>query len=254
MQLSGKVAVVTGAASGIGKAIAVRFAREGASVILADVTEDPREEGEKTLDVIDQSGGEAIFVHTDVSSWDQVDNLVTRAVRAYGRLDVMVNNAAIDTGKPILETPETDWDRVMGVNLKGVFFGCKRAISQMLQQEPRGETRGRIINITSQHGMIAAPNNFVYGVSKSGVVYMTRQIARDYADQHIICNAVAPGRILIGKPVMEADPLDYAESRTPMPRLGRPEDVASACVFLASDDATYITGINLLVDGGWMAS
>jgi NAD(P)-dependent dehydrogenase (short-subunit alcohol dehydrogenase family) len=143
----------------------------------------------------------------------------------------------------------------MAVNLTGMFFGCKRAVQQMLTQEPRGEARGRIVNISSQHGMIAAPRDCPYGVSKAGAAYITRQIAVDFAKDLIICNAVAPGKIVTGKPAVDSDParLEYARRRTPWPRLGEPRDVAAAALFLSSDMATYITGSNLMVDGGWMA-
>jgi len=253
MRLKDKVTIVTGAASGIGKAIAVKFAAEGAAVVIADVTETPREGGPTTMQEIAALGGTAMSMPTDVSKWQEVDDLVAATVREFGKLDVMVNNAAVGTSQALLETTEHDWDHVMGVNLKGVFFGCKRAIQQMLTQEVRAEARGRIINISSQHGMICAQQNFAYGVSKSGVVYLTRQVAVDYAKDFIVCNAVAPGRIITGKPLTDRDSLEYSQSRTPMPRLGRPGDVAAAAVFLASDEATFITGINLMVDGGWMA-
>ena len=185
-----------------------------------------------------------------------MDRLVTNTVARHGRLDVMVNDAAISLGKPMLETTEEDWERVMAVNLKGVYFGCKRAVQQMLTQDVRAEARGRIVNISSQHGMVGAPEDFAYGVSKAGVVYMTRQIATDYAKDYIVCNAVAPGKIVTGKGGVAMEPrwIEYSERRTPMPRLGRPDDVARAVLFLASDEATYINGENLLVDGGWMAS
>ena len=171
----------------------------------------------------------------------------------------MVNNAAISTGQRLTETGEADWDRVMAVNLKCVFFGCKRAVQQMLTQDAHGspgnEVRGRIVNISSQHGMISSPDDLAYGVSKAGVVYITRQIACDYAKEGIVCNAVAPGKILTGKggKAIEPETLDYARRRTPLPRLGRPEDVAAAAAYLASDEASYMTGVNLMVDGGWMA-
>ena len=154
------------------------------------------------------------------------------------------------------ETPEEQWDMVMDVNLKGAYFCSKRAIQQMLLQDILYESRGRIVNISSQHGMISAPSDFAYGVSKAGVVYMTRQIAADYASDNIICNAVAPGKILTGAPAIDvsAEGLAYSNYRTPMPRLGKPDDVASAAVFLASDEASYMTGVNLMVDGGWTAA
>lgn len=221
--------------------------------MVADITTAVKEGGESTADYINSRGGTAEYLKTDVSQWSEIDALVSRAVEKFGSLDIMVNNAAIGVDKPLLETSEADWDRVMAINTKGVFFGCKRAIQQMLTQEMVGEARGRIINISSQHGMVCAPGNFAYGVGKSAVVYMTRQIAVDYAKDYIICNGVAPGRVLTGKPLSAADPLDYSKNRTPMPRLGKPEDIANAALFLASDEATYIAGVNLMVDGGWMA-
>lgn len=256
MRLENRVAIVTGAASGIGRAIALKYAGEGATVVLADVREDPREGGAKTVELIAEQGGKAHFIHADVSKWDDVDTLVSQTVATFGKLDVMVNNAAISPNKPLLETTEDIWRQTLDINLTGVFFGCKRAIQQMLTQEVVADARGRIVNISSQHGMISSPGNFAYGVTKSGIVYMTRQIAADYAKQHIICNAVAPGKIVTGKSGAAAsqEALEYSYARTPMPRLGKPQDVANAALFLASDEATYITGVNLMVDGGWMAS
>jgi glucose 1-dehydrogenase len=253
--LADKVAIVTGASSGIGRAIALRYATEGAAVVLADLREDPIEGGEPTLDLIRRAGGKSFSEPVDVARWEDIDRLVGETVRRYGRLDVMVNNAATYSSTALTETTEAEWNRVLAVNLTGVFFGCKRAVQQMLTQEPRNEVRGRIVNISSQHGMVAAPGDIAYGVGKAGDAYITRQIAVDYAKYLIVCNAVAPGKIITGKPGAAMDPerLDYARRRTPWPRLGRPEDVASAALFLASDLATYITGINLLVDGGWMA-
>ncbi|MEX2355730.1 MAG: SDR family oxidoreductase [Thermaerobacterales bacterium] len=252
-RLQDRIAIITGGASGIGKAIALRFAGQGAAVVVADLITEPKEGGKETVAEITENGGRALFMKADVSRWDDVDAVVSETVKQFGRLDIMVNNAAIGVGRPLVDTTEDDWDRVMGVNAKGVFFGCKRAVQQMLTQDVRGEARGRIVNISSQHGMIAAPGNFAYGVGKSSVVYMSRQIAADYAKDYIICNAVAPGRILTGKPLSSPDSLAYSHSRTPMPRLGKSSDVANAALFLASDEATYVTGINLMVDGGWMA-
>jgi glucose 1-dehydrogenase len=255
-RLRGRVAIVTGSASGIGRAIAIRLADEGASVVVSDVRADPREGGEPTEQLIAQRGGTCIRLDADASCWDEIDRLVTDAVEHFGRLDVMVNNAAIagPASKPLLETTQADWDEIMNVNLRGVFLCCKRAIAEMIEQEPIGEVRGRVINISSQHGMVGSPGHVAYSASKGGVVNLTRQLAVDYARRSILVNAVAPGKIMTGSPE-QADPerTAYAEARTPFPRLGRPDDVAGAVVFLASDDSLYISGTNLLVDGGWMA-
>jgi len=256
MRLEGKTAVITGGASGIGRAIAILFAEEGANVVIGDLTTEVREGGEPTHEVINGAGGQALFEICDVSAWADVDALVSLAVARFRSLDIMVNNAAtLGGGTKLLDTTEEDWDRVMAINAKGVFFGCKRAVQQMLTQPVRGDARGRIVNISSQHGMVCAPGKIAYGTGKAAAVYITRQVAVDYAEDHIICNAVAPGRVLTGKPLdgPGADPLEYSRMRTPMPRLGKPGDVASAALFLASDEATYITGHNLMVDGGWMA-
>lgn len=225
-------------------------------MLLADIVREPRGGGAPTLDVIHKAGGEADFLSTDVSLWDDICRAVDHVVQRNGRLDIIVNNAAIGDGGRLTETTQEVWDRTMAVNLTGVFMGCKAAARQMLTQELRGEVRGRIVNISSQHGMIASPNHIAYGVSKAGVVYMTRQIAADYAKDGIVCNAVAPGKILtdMGGHVPTKAQQAYSHSRTPWPRLGQPEDVASAALFLASPEATYITGENLMVDGGWMAS
>jgi NAD(P)-dependent dehydrogenase (short-subunit alcohol dehydrogenase family) len=253
-RLEGRSAIVTGSASGIGRAIARRFAAEGASVVLADPRETPIEGGEPTEALIAAEGGRCLSVPTDVSDEAAVEALVARAVAAYGRLDIIVNNAAISDGRALLDVDSDSWDRVMAVNLKGVMFCCRAAARQMLTQEPLpgDEARGRIVNLSSQHGMVCSPSELAYGITKAGVAYMTRQIAVDYAEQGLVCNAVAPGKILTGRPD-GLENLDYSKSRTPMPRLGRPEDIANAAVFLASAEASYMTGHNLLVDGGWMA-
>lgn len=255
-RLAGKIAIVTGGASGIGRAIAEAFAQEGATVVIADVTEAVREGGTPTHERLRTAGFPVEFVKTDVSDETEAEAVVRHASERYGRLDILVNDAAIGLGKPLLETSLDEWNRVIAVNLTGVFLMCRAAVRQMLRQEANGETRGRIVNISSQHGMIAAPEDIAYGTSKSGVVYITRQIAADYAKDLIVCNAVAPGKILTGKSGRAVEPrwIDYSTSRTPMPRLGKPEDVARATLFLASDEATYLTGVNLMVDGGWMAA
>jgi len=262
-RLHNKTAIVTGAGYGIGRAIALRFAAEGAQVLLADISETPPDDGATTLDLLRDAGCSANYLRTDVSVWEEVQAAIDHVVARHGRLDIIVNNAGIGTAGRLTETSEEDWDRTLSVNLKGVFFGCKAAALQMLKQDPHAGVRGRIVNISSQHGMVAAPGSLAYGVSKAGIVYLTRQVAADYAEDGIVCNAVAPGKILsggadssvtgMGGAMASDDQLALARSRTPWPRLGLPEDVASAALFLASDDATFITGENLMVDGGWMA-
>ena len=180
-RLAGKVAIVTGGASGIGRAIAQVFAEEGATVVIADVTEVVREGGTPTHKLLSAAGFPVEFVKTDVSAEPEAEAVVRHAAERHGRLDILVNDAAIGLGKPLLATSRQEWDRVLAVNLTGVFLMCRAAVRQMLRQEPRSETRGRIVNISSQHGMIAAPEDIAYGTSKSGVVYITRQIAADYA-------------------------------------------------------------------------
>jgi glucose 1-dehydrogenase len=250
------VAVVTGSASGIGRAIAVRFAEEGAHVVVSDVRPDPREGGDPTETVISQGGGSCVRIDADASRWEDIDRLVSGAVERFGRLDVMVNNAAIAGrhSKPLLETTEEDWDAIMAVNLRGVFLCCKRAIGEMLRQEPIAEVRGRVINISSQHGMVGSPGHVAYSTSKGGVINLTHQLAVDYGRDGIVVNAVAPGKILTGSPEqVNKQAIAYSHARTPFSRLGRPSDVAGAAAFLASDDSLYVSGTNLLVDGGWMA-
>jgi glucose 1-dehydrogenase len=255
-RLQDRVAVVTGSASGIGRAIALRLAAEGAAVVVSDVRRTPREGGEPTEALIEHTGAACMRTDANVSRWSDVDRLVTATVRRFGRLDVIVNNAGIAgaASKPLLDTTEADWDAIMAVNLRGVFLCCKRAIAQMLAQDPIGEVRGRVINISSQHGMVGPPGHVAYAASKGAVVNLTRQLAVDYGRHGILVNAVAPGKILTGSPE-QADPdvLAYSHQRTPFWRLGRPADVAGAVAFLASDDALYVSGTNLLVDGGWMA-
>ena len=184
--LTDKTAIVTGASSGIGRAIAVRFAAAGARVVMADITETAIDGGAATGTLIAEAGGTAVFRRTDVAVWADVDGLVTDTVARFGRLDIMVNNAATYAGTALLETTAEQWARVMGVNLTGLFHGCKRAVRQMIGQEPRAEVRGRIINLGSQQGIVAAPGDCAYGVSKAGAIYLTKQIASDYRLQHAL--------------------------------------------------------------------
>lgn len=255
-RMAGRVCIVTGAASGIGRAIARTLAAQGATVVVADVTTAVIEGGEPTAAVIAAEGGQAVFLPTDVARTDQVDALVAQTVARFGRLDVLVNNACIRHARPLLELDEADWQRVLDVNLSGVYRCCRAAVRQMVTQPLVDEVRGRIVNLSSQHGIIAAPGDLAYGTSKAAIAYLTRQVAADYAAQQIVCNAVAPGKIQTGAGGRAVDPvvMERAERRTPWPRLGRPDDVARAVLFLASSDARFVTGAELMVDGGWMAA
>src|SRR6266700_8251014 len=213
-------AVVTGSSSGIGRAIAARLAGEGFWVLLADVRRDPSTGGEPTDDLIRASGGDCEYLAADVADRQDCDRLVTRAVAHAGRLDVLVNNAALAGrhSRPLLGTEDDDFDAIMAVNLRGPFMLCRAAVRQMLTQPPRGDARGRIVNITSQHGMVGAPGHFAYAVSKGGLVQLTRQIAVEHASDGIMCNAVAPGKIVTGTPgdlSQSADTSAYVRSRTP---------------------------------------
>ena len=253
-----RCAIVTGSSSGIGRAVAQRLAADGFAILLADVRREPLTGGEPTDDVIARDGGTCEFVATDVARRKDCERLVALAAERHGSLDVLVNNAARAGAhsKPLLETEDADWDAIMSVNLRGPYMLCQAAIRQMLRQPPRGDARGRIVNITSQHGMVGAPGHFAYAVGKGALVQMTRQVAVEHGRDGIMCNAVAPGKIVTGTPgdlSQDERSLTYVTSRTPFARLGQPSDVASAVSFLASDQATYISGINLLVDGGWMA-
>jgi len=250
-------AIVTGAASGIGRAIAIRLAADGFDVVCADVRRDPITGGDPTDSVIAAAGGSALHVGADVSLPEDCERLVAIAVDRARALDVLVNNAAIAGrhSKPLVETEVADFDAVMAVNLRGAFVLSRVAVRQMLAQPLRDEVRGRIVNITSQHGLVGAPGHFSYAVSKGGLLQMTRQIAVEHGKDGILCNSVSPGKIVTGTPGdLSADEagLAYVQSRTPFSRLGRAEDVAAAVAYLASE-ASYTSGANLMVDGGWMA-
>ena len=249
---------MTGSSSGIGRAIALRLAADGFWVLLADIRREPLTGGEPTDELIARSGRAGQFARADVSSRADCDRLVAQAAAQTGRLDVLVNNAALAGGhsKPLLSTGDEDFDAIMAVNLRGPFMLCRAAVRQMLTQPARGDARGRIVNITSQHGMVGAPGHAAYAISKAGLVQLTRQLAVEHGRDGIICNSVAPGKIVTGTPgdlSQQEEAAAYVRSRTPFGRFGEPRDVAAAVAFLASDDATFISGATLMVDGGWMA-
>src|ERR1041384_1704683 len=250
MRLQGKIAIITGAASGIGFATALRFAGEAATVVLSDIVD-----VSQRTNALVENGYKATFVSVDVSKEKEVMRLVETTVREYGRLDILVNNAGIELAKKVTETAEEDWDRLMNVNLKGVFFCSKAAI--MAMQQTGG---GVIVNVGSELGLVGAPDLAAYCASKGGFVQLTRAMAIDHAADGIRINCVCPGPIetpLLQRIIASAaDPLMERQrsiEKTLMKRLGRPDEVASAILFLASEEASYMTGSVMIVDGGVIA-
>jgi len=250
-RLSGKVAIVTGTASGIGQAIAKLFAREGAKVFAVDFEE---QAGKQTVQNIISEGGEATFVKADVTKSNEVQNFVKTAVQKYGKLDILVNNVGISPTGNVVETTEEVWDKIIDTNLKGVYLGSKYAIPEM-------KNGGVIVNMASISGLVARPGEAGYDASKGGVLMLTRAMALDHASQNIRVNCVCPGTIwtpLIRKIVEESpNPTESKkkfESLHPMGRLGTPEEVAYAALFLASDESSFVTGSALVVDGGRTAA
>lgn len=268
----GRVCVVTGGASGIGKATCVQLAREGARVVVLDRRLQPVEGGQSVLEGMKSARRQEglppmddLFVVCDVTSSDSVSTAFSTGLEKFGRLDVLVNSAARMDGHSLLETSEAEWDSIMATNAKGVFLCTKAAVAQFMKQERSADgIRGRVVNISSQHGMLHCPGNVAYGTSKACVAYMTKQIGSEYIREGVVVNAVAPGKIITGRPgsrLEAATPEEERElqqsfARTPHGalRLGAPQDVANAVVYLASDEASYIVGENLMVDGGYAAS
>ena len=246
MESSGKSVVITGAAQGIGFACARRFANDGAKVVLADIQVD---KGEAAAQTVRDEGGNAMFVACDVGDRTQVEALVAKMVEAYGGLDVMISNAAVLHPADILELEEEDFDRVVRVNLKGFFLTGQVAAKQMVAQG-RG---GVIINMSSIQATITNANLLSYAVCKGGVKQLTVAMALALATKGIRVNAIGPGSIATNM-VMQLISSDEARrtvmSRTPMGRLGTPEEIAAVAAFLASDEASYITGETINADGG----
>ena len=247
MQHDGKIAVVTGAAQGIGLACAEKLHAEGAKVVMGDVQGDKVAEAAAALDA---SGATAIGMACDVSSQAEVNALAAKATDTFGRLDIMVNNAGLGVAATVLEITEEDFDRIIGINLKGTLFGSQAAARVMVEQE----NGGAIVNMSSAQALLAIPNSVPYGISKAGINQLTRIFAVSLADKNVRCNAVGPGTIntdMARNAVLSSDAAyRMILSRTPLGRLGEASEVASVVSFLASDEASYVTGQVIYPDGG----
>lgn len=249
MSLENKIAIVTGASQGIGYAIAERFLREKARVIIADIDDKTGKEAEKALRKI----GTVSYVHCDVSARLDVHNLIAGAIDEYGRIDILVNNAGIVSGGDFLEISEEEFDHVMSVNLKGSFLCSQAAAKHMVQQVEDGGEPGCIINMSSVNAVFAIANQVPYSVSKGGINQLTKVSALSLAKYGIRVNAIGPGSIMtkmLESVANDPDAQARVLSRTPMRRIGEPSEIASIATFLASDDASYVTGQTIYADGG----
>lgn len=243
-KLEGKVAVVTGASRGIGRAIALKLAEEGAKVVVN--YSGSQAKAEEVVAMIQENGGEAIAVQASVSQTEEVTALMDAAVKTYGSLDILVNNAGITRDNLIMRMKEDEWDDVLNTNLKGVFLCTKAVTRQMMKQRA-----GRIINISSIVGVAGNAGQANYVAAKAGVIGLTKTTAKELASRNILVNAIAPG--FIETEMTEQLPEDIKQgmlTQIPLAKLGQPEDIAKAVAFLASDDANYMTGQTLHIDGG----
>lgn len=255
MKLEGRRALVTGASSGIGRGIALAFAREGAKVAVVDVREEPKRGKWHETDVttptaaeIAQRGGEACFLQADLSREEEIRSAVSAAAERFGGLDILVNNAGIHLPGSIEEIDLNSWDRVMAVNLRAVFITTQAALPH-LKQSPYG----RVIHIASVHAY-GGGSGPAYAPAKAAVVNMARDTAIQVGKYGITVNAICPGYIETPlQDYLTAEQIEACLQRTPLPRLGRPSDIAAAAVFFASDDAEWITGTDLVIDGGYIA-
>lgn len=247
-RVKNKVTLITGGGSGIGRATCVLFAQEGAKVVVADYV---AEGGHETVKQITAAGGQAIFVQADVSRSADVQNMIGATVRAYGRVDVLFNNAGIEgPSTKLANYKEEDWDRVIAIDLTSVFLGMKYVIPEMTKQGG-----GVIISTASVAGMVGFPGSGAYAAAKAGVINLTRLAALEYADKNIRVNCICPGVIEtpMVERVMGGRPREKVIRTEPIGRLGDPKDIANAALFLASDESSFATGAPFVIDGGYIA-
>ncbi len=251
MKLDGKVAVVTGSASGIGKAIAILFARQGASIIISDLNEAGAKEVAKEIEA---AGGKATAVVTNVTKQADIDNMIDTAVNTYGALDILVNNAGImDNMMPAAEVTDELWEKVMAINTTSMMRATRKALSIFLEQE-----RGVIVNTASAAGLYGSRAGAAYTASKHAVIGYTKNVGFQYAEKGIRCNAIAPGGVNTNIGTTMAEPNTFGMARAMSgadnnPRSGEPEEIARVALFLASEDASFVNGVVIKADAGWTA-
>lgn len=242
-RLQNKVALITGGASGIGAATARLFVKEGAKVVLADLNE---EKGKAFEAELKTQGAEAVFVKANITSEEEVASLFKQAIEAFGKVDIVFNNAGIGRVHPTHELEYSEWRNTVNVDLDGVFLVARESIREMLKTGG-----GTIVNTASMYGWVGSPGSAAYNAAKGGVINLTRSLALEYADQNIRVNALCPG--FIDTPIIPEENKKELAAITPMKRLGQAEEMATAVLFLASDESSYMTGGSLIVDGGYTA-
>lgn len=251
VDLRGKTAIVTGSSAGIGSAIATRFARSGANVVIDYPDEREHANAQKVIEAIERDGGTAVCARADVSSEQDADALVAAGVERFGGVDILVNNAGIEQSHPVVELPLEVWERILRINLTGTFL-CSRAAARAMIARGKG---GRIVNISSVHEDLAMPKNAAYTASKGGVRMFMRTLALELAPHGITVNDVAPGAVAtrINRDVRtEAEERDELLAEIPLHRVGDPDEIAGLCAYLVSDAAAYVTGATFVIDGGLM--
>ena len=253
MRLKNKVAIITGAGSGQGRAAAIIFSREGAKVVVSDWKP---ELGDETVTLVKRAGGEAIFVRTDVSESADVQNLIRSTVSTFGRIDIIYNNAGVGFSSPlsmsdVINTPEADWDRVIAINLRSMYLTAKYGIPEMIKSGG-----GSIVNTASIAALIGSEAAHAYTAAKGGMVALSRALAVEFGPKNIRVNCICPGAIDTPMIAPVVDPLKKSGQpfmTSPIRRLGTPEDIANCALYLASDESGFVTGATIVVDGGYIA-